>query len=56
MSLAEVMQQRRRHLGIDSPSNDEICALCGRHPHFNAPKMRDSGACFDDTTPARPYD
>ncbi|MFR8441142.1 MAG: hypothetical protein ACLVCW_05355 [Campylobacter sp.] len=33
-----VMWQRRRHLGIDAPSTDGICALCGRHPHFNAPK------------------
>ena len=32
------IRQRRRHLGIDAPSNDEICTLCGRHPHFNAPK------------------
>jgi len=23
---------------------------------FQRAKMRDSGACFDDTTPARPYD
>jgi len=45
------------HSGIDAPSADGICTLCGRHPHFNAPKMRDSGACFDDTTtPVRPYD
>jgi len=28
------------HSGIDSPSTDWICALCGRHSHFNAPKMR----------------
>jgi hypothetical protein len=26
------------HLGIDSPSNDRICALCGQNPHFNTPK------------------
>jgi len=26
------------HSGIDALSTDGICALCGRHPHFNAPK------------------
>nr|WP_314380304.1 hypothetical protein [uncultured Campylobacter sp.] len=26
------------HSGTDAPSTDWICILCGRHPHFNAPK------------------